>query len=337
MQHRTQIVIYRPGREIGIGHLLVCWSAYQALALQLAGRFLTTISGTIFESAPPETASNFVCRNFRTTSAERPDISLDHAAIARVLAPEKTAQARCVIIGRNDNAQRAKQEFPGLASADLLDRHDDQDKIVPSYLANYDIIYVDSVRPQARLTQVLGYFRPDLALAPIHNARAAELTPGPPYIAVHLRHGNGEQLSGRPEGGSDSFHQNMRHLAQTAKEEIEVVGARGIVCLSDNAEAAAFMAAQCGGQTLGAGEDLPDAPFQAFMRAAGDARASRFDRMFLDLAVLASAQSIIAGASQFANAAKLLGRDKRLQIVSPDGARYMVLDKDIGNKFRDGS
>jgi hypothetical protein len=314
-------VVYRPARGIGIGHLLVSWAVYGTLAQRLGAGFFSTLTGTVFDPAP-STEPEFMAAHFAPIP-DAPHMVLGHAATAEALAPGTLGRA--VIIGRQDTFQRPGQEFPALASAKLLDRQADQDQIAPEGLAGYDTIYIDSVIPKAPLIATLGQILPIVDLAPRHVAAAAAQAGPDPYVAVHLRHGNGEPLGGRPEGGTPAFETRLAQLASRAEAQSKQLGGAQILCLSDNATTAAQLAQLCGGRSLG-DQDLPDIRFQNFFRRAKPQREGladpRWDRMFTDLAVLCGAASLVAGASQFAQAAKLLGGHKRFQIVSLDGTLY---------------
>nr|WP_321509803.1 hypothetical protein [uncultured Hyphomonas sp.] len=326
-------LIYRPGGAIGIGHFIVCLVVYAVLAQRLRAQFLTTIANTVFDNGQPE-ESAFWIRHFQSTEINGCQLGLGGCAINGALKSLFHDRARAILIGREDKSGRPAREFPALADVPLLDRHADEEKIVPEYLSRFNLIYVDSVLPGLRLTRTLKQLRPSVELANLHCDRAAQAVPEHPYIAVHLRHGNGEYLNDRAQPGSDVFEMLLKHVARTAGEVASTMGIRNIICLSDNGHTAERLAELCGGITIGA-VDLPQSPFQSALSEPSVRRSDLLDRAFLDLAVLSGAAGIVAGESQFVLAAKLLGAQKFLQIVLPDGTSYSVRDQDTGNKIRD--
>ncbi|MEC7764264.1 MAG: hypothetical protein VX874_20340 [Pseudomonadota bacterium] len=315
--YRTKVVIYRPVSAVGIGHLLFSTAIYGALARELGARFIVTARGTVFDDT--DDGGAFFSRFLVPEIPKGLDLATGHQAIRDALAAAQTDEDDMVVIGRQDGRQRPAREFGPLRNADFIDRWDEP-ALTPDALGQYDMIYADSVVPEIGLTRLLSDIPPLFRPHPRIVALAKATVPEEDYVAVHLRHGNGEHLHGRTEGSDPAFTAYLEKVADTARAAAEAAGVRHVVCLSDNHDTAQRLAELTGGRALSP-DDLPTQDFRAFLRDSGssDEQEARLTRILVDITILARARRIVGGHSLFCHAAALWGDLDRLTLVSPDG------------------
>ena len=318
MQQTT--LIYRPGHAIGLGHLIYSWIGYGTLAQQLGARFLSTLAQSVFDQGQEgQEEQDFLDRTFVSPAPYQGFLQLGYGQVAARLSPEALADKKVLVLGRHDQAQRPAREFPALAGADFADH--EADPMPPEHLRRYDLIYVDSVAPKtAALQAQIGPFLPLLQFNAHYRRQAIAHAGSETYLALHLRHGNGENLHGRPRGEEAVFDAFVARLAQETQSILSQTPAP-VLCFSDNAATAERMATLTGGR-IGDSSQLPDRPFQAFLRSADGPQAPRMEKIFFDLACLAHARHILAAESLFVRAAQQLQPQVHLTIVPPPQADY---------------
>lgn len=340
MDKANSPIVYRVDRGTGFGHFLCCLEFYATLAEQMRRPFITTVRDSLFDGTRNE-ENAVLARYFERfgMSDTLDQINYDH--VRRAVEDGIRDNLRIAVIGRQDMAKRIYAEFPALKYAEFIERH--SDCISPEGLEPYDLVYVDSVMPGIALTRAL----PEILSPPVLRQNlineAESATGGPVDVAIHMRHGNGEKLGNRLMGGDEAFWKCCEALATKAKEMAPENGR--IVAVSDNAETAKFIADAAGGITLGS-DGLPTIAHYKFLRAEEDVgllrrirrrftskdqdRIGRYDRMFLDIAVLASANTIVAGESRFPSAAKLINPDAKLFLFEDADTSREVAYSDLG-------
>ncbi len=313
-----KVVIYRPVSAVGIGHLLFSSAVYGALARQNGARFVVTAKGTVFDKG--DDGADFFSNYLVPAWSDDFDVSLGHAPIHAALAGDAHPPASAAIVGRKDAIQRPGREFPDLKTADFIDRWDD-DAMTPRALAPYALLYVDSVVPEREPTRSLPRIAPIFAPHPRIVELAKAAVPHDAYVAVHLRHGNGEHLHGRTEGTDAAFAAYLETVAALARDRASAAGIGQTVCLSDNFETAQRLADLTGGTALSP-DDLPDRAHREFLSESenDDVRTARLTRLLVDLTILGRATRIVGGHSLFCHAAALWGDPGRLTLVNPDGS-----------------
>jgi hypothetical protein len=311
---RRATLIYRPGTGVGIGHILFAQAGFQAIAEKIGARFLTTLDNTLF--APHGREREILESCFRRDPSCTATFGIE--ALHEALAGRKTPGTR-LLVGRDDLGRRSEKEFPGLRNAHFLDRWDDE-RISLEVLSRYEIVFIDNITAESRLTDLCPPMRPLLWPADRIAAAARAVSPDAPYLAVHLRHGNGEHLHGRAEGTTGTFGEYMARIADRAMNTADEAGLAHIVCLSDNADTARDLAARTGGTAPDPGH-LPDKPHMDYFRSASSAadHADRLEKVLIDLAVLGNGARIVGAPSLFCHAAALYGPVDRMRLYAPDG------------------
>ncbi|MAM61664.1 hypothetical protein [Maritimibacter sp. UBA3975] len=312
----AKTVIYRPAGGVGLGHLLFSLAGYSSLARDIWAGFVSTGQSTEFDR--DGTATGIFADHLTLVPDPGLPVTFGLPAIRDRLTPEALEGKRCALIGRKEARRRAQAEFPQLTDATFFEQEDDA--LSPDALRPFDVIYVDSVLPPTQLTGRIRSLRPLLVPNADTERRAIAVCPSEPFVGVHLRHGNGEHLHGRLEGGQAEFDDYLNLVADTAREVADTAGLGAILCISDNAETAERLAARSGGVALPP-DDLPQTAWRDHIGEAGEAFNDRLTRMMVDIAALSRGTRIVAGHSWFSESAALWGDPRRMISLTPEGTR----------------
>lgn len=318
-------VFYRPGTHVGIGHIIFAISGYARLADALGARFCTTLAGTLMDFPEPSPLTAALV-------FDRMEV-LGGDAFRERLANEAPAD-ETLVLGRADHRGHLRRDAPTLVGAAFRDRIANRDEITLPGIAEHGAehgaanVYIQSIAPNATLLASLGpapsarvRLTPDAAVAVDRRVGRA------PFLAIHLRHGNGEGLSGRLEPGSDSFGRYIRDIADLAKREAKARNLGRIICFSDNDATRETLAELSGGIFVGDAGGLPEVPHVAFLRQS-PAHESRLgqERLVADFCAIARAACVVGGLSHFPQAAAEVDAVSDLFMLHPNGGAVQLWD-----------
>lgn len=305
-------IIYRPAKGIGIGHLIYAASQYYLIAQSTSRDFYFTVAGTIFSLGGSD--DDFLNEFFEPLE----DSASTHVGISDLksnLGEMKMHGAKAAVFGRDDQKTRAAQEFSELCDAIFVDSGKTSN-LTASTVSEFDLFYVDSVFSKRDSLSEFGKLMPFLRFRGRYIDQLKIDANADKYIAVHCRHGNGEDLNARMSGSQDDFSSYLNMLCEEARRQMKIRNISDALVFSDNAETAEKLARLIGGRTL-ATDGLPDSRFQDYFRANQDRASALIGKVMSDFALLSAADTIVSGASLFPEEAALVGNCDRHIIVSP--------------------
>ncbi len=131
------------------------------------------------------------------------------------------------------------------------------------------------------------------------------------HIGVHVRHGNSEYLSGRPEGGGERFENMVTTIVEKTKALRDNTGC-DVLVFSDNCHVAASLASELNAEAPSV-TSLSDKPFQQQLSKQSDEkRYSAIAPIISDFFHLSHCQYIVSGSSLFTSSSYLFSAHRRM-------------------------
>ena len=289
----NRTLLFQAGDAIGLGHLLASIALYKHLADSLGWRFCCSIRHNVLAVDPTQDVDPF----FETFFALGEDRSCLSSEVSDQSLERARDNGRTVMVAcRSDRLDLVSGQHDVLAGMDfqvcLLPEF--RDLLSQEQLPEADVVYIDTLCPFLPFPGVEAYYAGVPAFPPRLRSGDADRATGP-FIGIHVRHGNGEALSGRPMGGTERFNTLMAHYADRIEALRREHQIRDVLVLSDNSAVADSLARAVGGRAA-ADTPLPEVPFQTYLGAPHASKLGRLARTLADFDRLSEA-SVIGGAS----------------------------------------
>ena len=300
-------LIYNASSGAGLGHVLTAVAVYADYARQTGRRFHLT------------------CRTWNL----RIDNSLDVDPIFSQLFALETAGTDAIQLSeRISNAAINDSNsllLVGVGNKDIVNSFPEQERLHTQELTHMrefrpllqnnidhpaDCIVIQTVSPFSSLRKDFPFFDAYPAPARLSDSLQHDALRGVAmarHVGVHIRHGNGEFLHGRSEGGSDDFQLLVSEIMRTA---LDIAAKRklDIIAFSDSAALLEQLHAEYGVKFV-PHTMRPDKVWKDHLQALEQPqRTQAISTMLRDFYALTQCANVVCGSSLFTTAAYIFSR-----------------------------
>lgn len=315
--------VYVPAARAGLGHFLTATTVYSHYS-RLVGRafYIDTKKWSSFLIQPEEDIDPFFSNYFNEKSFEKSGINLSQKGQKELYEKaNKEFWETLVVLPRNTNAevfmsQGFSKDFRGNLS--FIDFRKFRRKYLYKNREHSAKLIIMIVSEPTKGGRWFGKVKSVKSLADFSTQlnEKMNLENLSDYIGIHVRHGNGEYLHGRIEGGDKKFENYVDRIVRTALRHQRKDGSP-MIAFSDSVHCLTYLKEKHGILSLD-GDDLPDDEWFQHLRSKDAQEKNRvIFKAMKDFYFLSQCKHVVCGSSLFTMAAYLFSKHRSFHLVKP--------------------
>lgn len=309
-------LVYFANGGIGLGHFLACCSVYGEYARKTNRKFFIRLKPSVLAMDPTADVDPIFTDFFCKKDIDKRGIEISATEVDQYVEEMSDSASNIVAVSREDFdgtdfIRRISNKNLDPSKMNYMRNSDYAEYLLDGRDMDTEVIMIFGVIPYRFARKVFtesGYRVPFAAFA--DERLPFEVRPGlSRCIGVHVRHGNGEHLHGRPEGGDGQFGIMLESIVRKAKEIKEKTGF-GVVAFSDNRETVAYLGSELGADAPTASA-LSDQPHLKYLHSrSNENKYNRVVPIISDFYHLSNCYYIICGRSLFTYSAYLFSQHR---------------------------